>query len=266
MASSAQPAPRSALEKTVAVVETLAQAGRLSDIARQTRLPVSTVHRILQELVLVGWAREAENRTYSLGARLLSLPARSTGSRDLARLTRPVLHELAALTGRTIHFAMRDGDQLVYVDKIEGRGAYAMKSRIGASIPLHTTAIGKSVLAQLDDLEVRQIAARTGLPVQTPRTLTDVSALISHLNTVRARGFAVDDEEQETHTRCVGAAVVDHLGEPVGGLSVSSLVFELNSAQMLDVAPLVVAAAARVSNAIGDPRLFQPSSTTDRHL
>jgi len=93
-----------------------------------------------------------------------------------------------------------------------------------------------------------------------------VSALISHLNTVRARGFAVDDEEQETHTRCVGAAVVDHLGEPVGGLSVSSLVFELNSAQMLDVAPLVVAAAARVSNAIGDPRLFQPSSTTDRHL
>ncbi len=256
-ASSAAVAPvnRSALAKTVAVVETLAQTGRLSDIARQTGLPVSTVHRILQELVTVGWAREAENRTYSLGARLLSLPARSTGAPDPARLARPVLRELAGATGRTVHFALRDGDQMVYVDKIEGRGAYAMKSRVGGSIPLHSTAIGKSVLARLDDAEVRRIAVRTGLPTQTGRTMSDVSDLIRHLNTVRSRGFAVDNEEQEIHTRCVGAAILDHHGEPVGGVSVSSLVFDLSMVQALAIAPAVVAAAERISAAMGDPRL-----------
>jgi len=257
--SAAAPSSRSALGKTVAVVETLAQAGRLSDIARETRLPVSTVHRILQELVALGWAREGENRTYSLGARLLSLPARSTGSPDPARLARPVLRELATTTGRTVHFALRDGDQLVYVDKIEGRGAYAMRSRIGGSIPLHSTAIGKSVLARVEESEVRGIAARTGLPSQTPRTLSDVGALVRHLGKVRSRGFAVDDEEQEVHTRCVGAAVLDHHGEPVGGVSVSSLVFDLSLVQVLEVAPLVVAAAERISRAMGDPRLSDTS-------
>jgi IclR family acetate operon transcriptional repressor len=251
-------AARSALGKTVAVVETLAQTGRLSDIARQTRLPVSTVHRILQELVAAGWAREEENRTYSLGARLLSLPARSTGSPDPARLARPVLRELASQTGRTVHFALRDGEQLVYVDKIEGRGAYAMRSRIGGSIPLHSTSIGKSVLARMDDAEVRQIAATTGLPKQTSRTLSDITALLRHLGKVRSRGFAVDDEEQEVHTRCVGAAVLDHRGEPVGGVSVSSLVFDLSLVQVLEVAPLVVAAAERISRAMGDPRPAGP--------
>lgn len=253
MSTAAGTESRSALGKTVAVVEALAQAGRLSDIARQTRLPVSTVHRILQELVAAGWAREGELRTYSLGARLLSLPARSTGSADLARLARPVLRDLAQETGRTIHFAMLDGDQLVYLDKIESRGAYAMKSRIGASIPLHCTAIGKAVLARFDDSEVRQVAARTRLPAQTVRTLSDVSALLRHLRKVRAIRYAVDDEENELHTRCIGAAVVGHLGEPVGGVSVSSLAYDLSGSEVLEIGPMVVAAADRISKALGDP-------------
>ncbi len=120
---------------------------------------------------------------------------------------------------------------------------------------MHSTAIGKSVLARLDDAEVRRIAGRTGLPTLTGRTMSDVSALIRHLNTVRSRGFALDNEEQEVHTRCVGAAGLDHHGEPVGGVSVSSLVFDLSLVQALGVAPAVVAAAQRISTAMGDPQL-----------
>ncbi len=251
---------RSALEKTVAVVEALAQGGRLSDIARQTALPVSTVHRILQELVAVGWAREASNRTYSLGARLLSLPARSSGSDDLVRLARPVLRELAAKTGRTIHFGMVDGDQLVYLDKIEGRRAYTMKSRIGGSIPLHCTAIGKAVLSVMDDEEVRGVAERTGLPRQTPQTLSDAADLVRHLREVRARRYAVDDEETQEQIRCVGAVVVDQHGEPIGGVSVSSLVYDLSAVQLRQLAPLVIASADRISQAIaGEHETARPS-------
>jgi IclR family acetate operon transcriptional repressor len=239
---------RTALEKVVAVTEALANESRLTDIARVTNLPVSTAHRILQELVAVGWAREGRGRTYSLGARLLSLPARSSGNEELARLARPALRDLSARTGRTVHFALLEGDEAVYIDKIEGgRQAYAMKSRIGGSIPLHCTAIGKALLAAMSDEEVRAIAHRTGLPRLTERTITDPGDLIKHLATVRERGYSVDDEENETHTRCIGAAIVDHRGDPIGGVSVSSLVFDLTGPEVRQMAPQVVEAARQVS-------------------
>ncbi len=255
------PSPhRSALEKTVSVVEALAHGGRLSDIARQTDLPVSTAHRILQELLAVGWAREGSSRSYSLGARLLSLPARSGGSDDLVRLAHPVLRELAAKTGRTIHLGMIDGDQLVYLDKIEGRRAYTMKSRIGGSIPLHCTAIGKAVLSVMHDDEVRGVAERTGLPAQTAQTLSDPAELVRHLREVRARRYAVDDRETQDEIRCVGAVVVDQHGEPIGGVSVSSLVYDLSAPQVRQLAPLVIASADRISQAIsGEHEAASPS-------
>ncbi|PRY58240.1 IclR family transcriptional regulator [Knoellia remsis] len=242
-----------ALQKAIAVTEALAHERRLSDIARHTGLPVSTVHRILQELVTAGWAREEEGRTYVLGARLLSLPSRTTGSEDLARLARPQLRRLCEESGRTVHFAMLDGDQLVYVDKLEGTRAYAMRSRIGMTLPLHCTAIGKAVLAQLPDAEVRQVARRAGLPPLTPRTMTDATVLLRHLAKVRTRSFAVDDEENEPHTRCVGAAVVNHRGEPIGGVSVSSLAFDVTGAEVEELGSMVARTAAAISTAIGGP-------------
>jgi IclR family acetate operon transcriptional repressor len=241
---------RTALQKVVAVTEALANESRLTDIARVTELPVSTTHRILQELVAAGWAREGSGRTYSLGARLLSLPARSSGHEELARVARPILRELSVRTGRTVHLALLEGDEAVYVDKIEGRQAYAMKSRVGASIPLHCTAIGKALLAAMTDDEVRAFAARTGLPRQTERTITRPGDLLKHLATVRSRGYSVDDEENETHTRCIGAVIVNHRGDPIGGVSVSSLVFDLTGAQVRSLAPQVVEAARHVSDGL----------------
>ena len=243
----------SALQKAIAVVEALAHERRLSDIARHTGLPVSTVHRILQELVAVGWAREEEGRTYAMGARLLSLPSRSTGTEDLARLARPQLRQLCEASGRTVHFAVIDGDQLVYLDKHEGTRAYSMKSRIGMTLPLHCTAIGKAVLAQMADAEVRQVAIRAGLPALTPRTMTDVPTLLRHLAKVRQRSYAVDDEENEPHTRCVGAAVVNHRGEPIGGVSISSLVFDVTGAEVEQLGAMVAETAAAISTILGSP-------------
>jgi IclR family acetate operon transcriptional repressor len=243
----------SALQKVIAVVEALAHEHRLSDIARHTDLPASTVHRILQELVQAGWAREEEGRTYALGARLLSLPSRSTSTDDLARLARPQLRRLCQASGRTVHFAVLDGDELVYLDKLEGTRAYSMRSRIGMTLPLHCTAIGKAVLARMPDAEVRQVAARAGLPAVTPRTMTDVTVLLRHLAKVRTRAYAVDDEENEAHTRCVGAAVVNHRGEPIGGVSVSSLAFDVTGAEVEELGAQVAETAMAISALIGAP-------------
>jgi len=122
-----------------------------------------------------------------------------------------------------------------------------MKSRVGTTLPLHCTAIGKAVLALLDEEEVRGIAERTALPRRTARTLSDVNILIRHLRTVRTRRFAIDDEENERHIRCIGAAVADYRGLPVGGLSVSSLAYDLSGTQVLEIGPLFTGAADRIS-------------------
>ncbi|HWS32244.1 MAG TPA: IclR family transcriptional regulator, partial [Actinoplanes sp.] len=151
----------------------------------------------------------------------------------------------------TTHFAILATDEAVYVDKQEGRRPYQMPSRIGMSIALHTTAIGKAVLAELGDEEVLAICRRTGLTPRTPRTLTSEDALLAHLARVRVLGYAVDDEENEPGIRCVGAAVHDHTGRVLGGISVSTLAMDMDMTGLEERAPDVIAAAREVSAALG---------------
>jgi IclR family acetate operon transcriptional repressor len=241
----------SAIAKVVLVVEALTAEHRLSDVARATGLPTSTVHRILQELAQLGWVHETGDRGYALGARLLGLVGQAGDESQLARLGRPIISALCEQTGHTIHLAVRQGDEAVYVEKLDGRRAYQMRSRIGLSIPLHNTAIGKAVLAELPDEAVLEIGGRTGLPRRTPHTITDCDELLRHLRTVRRLGFAIDDQENELHTRCIGAAVVDSRGAPIGALSLSSLTFDLDDKEIRRFAPLVVAAGKSLSTALG---------------
>jgi DNA-binding IclR family transcriptional regulator len=249
--SQSKPGSPSAIAKLVAVAEALTEQRRLSRIATTAGLPVSTVHRILQELVAHGWVREGEEHDYLLGPGLMRLAARAADDSDLARAARPVLRTLCERSGYTVHFGIRQGDEAVYLDKIEGRGGYGIRSRVGTSVGLHSTAIGKAILAALPDDEVRRIAARTGLPRRMPHTLTTVDALLSNLNTVRGRGWALDDEENAPRVRCVGAVVTDRRGEPVGAVSVSGLSVDLGRAQVARLAPMVVRAARDVSAALG---------------
>ncbi|MGH3727385.1 MAG: IclR family transcriptional regulator [Micromonosporaceae bacterium] len=244
-------AKASAIAKAVVVLEALVEQRRLSAIARSTGLPTSTVHRVLQELATLGWVREGEERDYMLGPGLLRLAGRGADDSDAARAARPALRALCDRTGYTVHFGIRHGDEAVYVDKLEGRGAYGMRSRIGAGMALHCTAIGKAVLAALPDDEVRLIAKRTGLPGRTAKTLTTADDLLTDLEAVRARGWAADDEENYPKIRCIGVVVSDHRGLPVGAVSLSGLIFDMEREHITRLAPLVVRAAQQVSAALG---------------
>ena len=240
-----------AISKVAAVVEALASERRIADIGRVTGLPGSTVHRILRELVDLGWARDDGERGYLLGARLLSLAGQASNRNTLSRIAHPILRDLGARTGHTVHFALLSGDEAVYIDKIEGRGSYHMRSRIGLAIPLHCTAIGKAILSAMSDEELRATLDRTGTDRRTDHTITDRAGLVEHLAAVRTRGFAVDNEENELHTRCIGTAVIDHRRVPLGGISLSALAFDLDRDRVGRLAPLVVSAGAAVSRAIG---------------
>ncbi len=238
-----------ATEKTLSVLDALDGARtRLGDIAERAQLPKSTVHRILRRLVERGYAQAEGAGVYVLGPRVLTMAGEMLQGLDATALAAPVLRELHAEVGHTVHFAMLFDDEAVYLEKLVDPGLpYQFASRVGGRIPLHCTAIGKSLLAAMPD----DVVPRLELVRRTPRTLVSAEALRAELELVRERGFAVDDEENERNIRCVGAAVRDHTGAATHAISVSALTVELSVEGALELGPRVVAAAEALSEALG---------------
>jgi DNA-binding IclR family transcriptional regulator len=236
-----------ATEKTLSVLDALDGArSRLGDIAERAQLPKSTVHRILRRLVERGYARAQGDGVYVLGPRVLTMAGAMLGRLDATALAAPVLRSLHADVGHTVHFAMLSDDEAVYLEKLVDPGLpYQFASRVGGRIPLHCTAIGKSLLADMETLP------RLDLVRRTPQTLVSMEALRGELERVRERGFAIDDEENERNIRCVGAAVRDHTGAATHAISVSALTVELSFDDAVTLGPRVVAAADAVSEALG---------------
>jgi IclR family acetate operon transcriptional repressor len=240
-----------ASEKTLSVLEALADHERLADLAAATALPKSTVHRILQSLVGRGFAVTDGLGGYLPGPRVLALAGKVMHRHDPVRAARPALEALRDRTGHTVHLGLREGDEAVYADKLAGHRPYDMRSRIGQSLDLHCTAIGKAILARLTEEQVREICSRAGLPRHTPRTLTSVKAVLGALADVRANGYAVDDEENETGLRCVAAAIAGPDGEVIGAVSVSALTLEVSVDAVPALGEQVVTAATEISAALG---------------
>ena len=150
-----RPSGSNAVEKTLAVLDALGDHERIADIAESTGLHKSTVHRILQDFARLGFAHVTDRGTYQGGTRILGLAGRVLARTDAAERAGPVLADLQERCGGTVHFAILDGDEAVYVAKVEGNKPYRMASRIGMSIPLYCTSIGKAVLAAQPEAAVR---------------------------------------------------------------------------------------------------------------
>jgi IclR family acetate operon transcriptional repressor len=245
------PGNGNATEKVLAVLQSLADNERIADISGATGLPKSTVHRILQSLVEHRFALNAGDGHYIGGPRILTLAGRLMGRFDPAQHADGTLRRLREDTGYTVHFGLLAGDDVVYAAKVEGKKPYRMPSRVGMSVRLHTTAIGKAILATMTDQAVSTIMDRTGMEARTPGTITSVPALVEHLTSIRARGYSLDEEENEPGIRCIGAAVYDHTGRATGAVSISTLALEPWDRPLPDLASRVRVSAKEISESLG---------------
>jgi len=198
------------LDRAFALLEHLADGVgpdgvALSDLAARSGLPLPTIHRLVRTLVASGHVRQLPSRRYALGPRLIRLG--EAASRMLGEWARPQLTALVAATGESANLAMLDGDAVVYVAQVPSQHTMRMFTEVGRRVPAHCTGVGKALLATLPTSEVRALIARTGLPAATPHTITDPAMLLRELDRIRARGYAVDDAEQELGVRCVAVAV-----------------------------------------------------------
>lgn len=235
----------SALEKSLRILEAVAAPGgphRLTEVTAAAAVPKSSTFRILASLAEQGFVRRHGDGRYGVGPRLRGLSA-LVGGGEPASIGR-ILDELRqASGGQTVHLALHSGQAITYIRKLEAEQPFRTASRVGMRMPLHTTAIGKSVLAHLPEAEVRELIAATGLPARTPRTITSAQALDAQLAQVRAQGFALDDEENEATIRCIGAAVLGPGGRPVGGVGITTVTFLVSREELEAYAPALRAAA-----------------------
>jgi len=220
----------------------------LKDLALATELHPSTAHRILNDLVTGRLVERTENGHYSLGMRLLELGHLVKTRLSVREVAHIPMRELHELTGQTVNLSVRQGDEIVYVDRAfsERSGMQVVRS-IGGRAPLHLTSTGKLFLAAVDDRQVRAYAIRTGLTGNTRNSLTDQVLLERELSLVRRLGYARDNEELELGVRCIAAGIRDEAGRLIAGLSISAPASRLKDDWIGDLTDT----ASQISRALG---------------
>ncbi|WP_280242172.1 IclR family transcriptional regulator [Nocardia abscessus] len=201
--------PVSMIERMTLILEAFDGATptlTLVELAERTGLPRSTVHRILDQLIRLRWLAHAPGG-YRLGLRTLELGGLAAEHNEIRDAVSPLLHDLHQQTGMVGHLGVLDGRDVLYLDKVGGRCAAAVPTRLGGRMPAHSTALGKALLATLEP-SIVEASFRDRLPQLTARTLADSTELHRELSRIRNRqGVAVDNEESMTGIACVAVPI-----------------------------------------------------------
>ncbi len=223
----------------------------VSSLAKRLGLAKSTVHRLASTLIKDDMLeQDKETGKYRLGLALFELGARVRRKMNVFNEAQLALKDLAEKTEETAHLTVLDHASVLFLYKFESRQAIRMKSVLGARVPAHCSADGKAMLAYLGNEAIESIAA-DGLAALTTKTITDVSQLIADLAQVRARGYAIDDEETEIGLRAIAAPIRDHNGDVVAAISIAGPIQRMTKKVVLAHAPKVVAAAEAISARLG---------------
>jgi DNA-binding IclR family transcriptional regulator len=239
------------LERSFAVLDMLASQQEpvsLKEISERTGLHPSTAHRILNDLTIGRYVDRPHAGSYRLGMRLLELGNLVKARLDVREAALGPMRELHKATHQTVNLSMRQGDEIVYIERTYSeRSGMQVVRAIGGRAPLHLTSVGKLFLAHDDPNRVRAYAARTGLAGHTRNSITELARLERELGQVRSAGSARDNEELELGVRCMAAGIFDDQGKLVAGLSVSAPAERLEETWL----DRVKATAAQISSALG---------------
>ena len=243
--------PATAVERALNILE--AVVGRRegltnSEISRRLDIPKSSASYILRALTHRGYLRrDAETGRYRLGLKILSLGRDAQANIDVTEIAQPFMRALVERTRLTSHLAVLDQGEAVYVEKVEAPGFFKVNTWVGKRMFVHSTSVGKVLLAGRRDDEVENLLRERGLKKRTPKTITTVARLMAELQTVRSKGYAIDDEENSLGARCLAAPISDALGNVVAALGVSGTLTQMEEEALPRIAETLKEAARRIS-------------------
>lgn len=194
----------------------------LKILSAETELHPSTAFRILNALVEHTFVERTAGKHYRLGVKWLSYSRRVQAEVDLRQEAKPLMDALCSQVGETVNLTLREGDEVVYIERAIPNRMMRVEQVIGSRAPLHVTAVGKLFLAEMGAPACKTYALRTKLPKYTPNTLHTYTKLWQQVRTLQLQGHAFDNEEAELGVACIGVPVRDHHGTMVAGLSISA--------------------------------------------
>ncbi|MFD3329296.1 IclR family transcriptional regulator [Streptomyces sp. NPDC058701] len=236
------------VERALGILPLLARGpAGLGAVADALGVHKSTALRLLRTLHAHGLAYRQPDGRYRLGASLFALAAEAIENLDVREIAHPHLVELNRTTGHTVHLALHQDDEVVYIDKVDSRYPVRMYSRIGKPVPLTVAAVAKLLLADLPEAERRALADRIEYPRYTSRSTPDAQAFLRELDLVREQGWATDLGGHEESINCLGAPVYGPDGRVVAALSVSAPGVVVAAEALLELRPLVLRTADTIS-------------------
>lgn len=234
------------IDRLTALLHTLVTNGgsaSLKTLSAETGLHPSTAFRILTSAADNGLVDRIEGGQYRLGERLMQWGCALQGGTNLPEIARPVMEWLRDKVEETVNLTLREGDEVVYIERVTPRRMMRVEQVIGSHAPLHVTAVGKMMLGAAGRDGVKDYAGRTGLPAYTSHTITAPGKLWTEASRCHKQGYALDDEEAEIGVGCIGTLIRNSAGIIVAGLSISAPI----ERRRLDWVPLVQEAARRIS-------------------
>jgi IclR family transcriptional regulator, KDG regulon repressor len=193
-----------------------------TEIARQVNLPVGTASGLIYTLKINNYLDQNPiNRKYRLGLKLAERAAVLLDQLDLRKVAAPFLEELRDWCGESVNLAVRDGNEVVYIERMFGNHSLGIRSELGRRGSLHSTALGKAIFSFLPAAEQQALIVQYKFNPVTPYTITDREVFIKELELINKRGYALDEQENELGGRCVGSPIFDRLSYPIAAISIS---------------------------------------------
>jgi DNA-binding IclR family transcriptional regulator len=228
------------VDRALSILPLLAQGpADLGRVAEALGVHKSTALRLLRTLHEHGLVYRQEDQRYRLGARLFALAQEAVENLDIRGIAHRHLVRLGEQTGHTVHLAVYEEGEVLYIDKVESRYPVRMYSRIGKPVAITVAAVAKLLLADLPEGERRALAAKLDYPMYTPRSIPNAAAFLTELAAVREQGWATDLGGHEESINCVAAPVRGHDGRVAAAMSVSAPNVVVTADELLALLPLV---------------------------
>jgi DNA-binding IclR family transcriptional regulator len=225
---------------------------KIGELSRALGLDRSTSYRILLSLEQAGMVEKNEKTgTYSLGIGTFEIGNAYLRQTDLIQVSKPIMADLAQRVQETVHLAVLSDTEIVYVDKCDSPRSLGVMSKIGQRGPLHCTSLGKTLLAFQPEEEQSRILQKIRLIPLTPKTITSKQRLVKELGRIRKQGYALDHREIEEEVECIGAPILNHLGNVIAALSISGPQRKIGTPREKQYIQDVVKAAALISFKLG---------------
>jgi DNA-binding IclR family transcriptional regulator len=194
----------------------------LKILSAETGLHPSTAYRILGSLTDVGFVDRDSAGQYMIGHKIRNMAERSRHGVDIRQIAGPEMKQLRDEIGETVNLTIREGDEVIYIERATPSRMMRVEQVVGSRAPLHVTAVGKLMLGELGDEFIEAYSKRSGLKSYTEHTLSNLADLVEAVHKVKEDGVSYDNEEAEIGVGCIGVLIRNKQGDVVAGLSVSA--------------------------------------------